>query len=191
MPEIFLIRCVQKSQKIDQVFVILSGTVITLWECFKALASRNFTTTCCSPRMRETRSKGDNSGMKVSQMVSQNNKSCGPQSQVDFCDNITMHWSINIKVNYYKQDSGDVNRLDVYVCAWCYLHSLIWPVSCSCASSVFICFLFFMFSCGVFHMFSCVDTGLELLKLATRQYAKRQVKWIRNRFLKRKKYSTF
>ncbi|XP_048256101.1 tRNA dimethylallyltransferase-like [Haliotis rufescens] len=29
------------------------------------------------------------------------------------------------------------------------------------------------------------DEGLELLKLATRQYAKRQVKWIRNRFLKR------
>ncbi|XP_067679230.1 tRNA dimethylallyltransferase-like [Haliotis asinina] len=29
------------------------------------------------------------------------------------------------------------------------------------------------------------DEGLELLKLATRQYAKRQIKWIRNRFLKR------
>ncbi|XP_046554602.1 tRNA dimethylallyltransferase-like isoform X2 [Haliotis rubra] len=29
------------------------------------------------------------------------------------------------------------------------------------------------------------DEGVELLKLATRQYAKRQIKWIRNRFLKR------
>ena len=30
------------------------------------------------------------------------------------------------------------------------------------------------------------DTGVEGLKLATRQYARRQLKWIRNRFLKRK-----
>lgn len=31
------------------------------------------------------------------------------------------------------------------------------------------------------------DKGLELMKLATRQYAKRQVKWVRRRFLARGK----
>ena len=36
------------------------------------------------------------------------------------------------------------------------------------------------------YLLMCCDTGVEGLKLATRQYAWRQLKWIRNRFLKRK-----